>query len=41
MKYLQIEVWVQIATSLAVILGLGLVIYELRLTRQIALTEMT
>jgi len=41
MKYLQIEVWVQIATSVAIILGLGLVIYELRLTRQIAFTEMT
>jgi len=41
MKYLQIEVWIQIATSLAIILGLGLVTYEMRLTRQIAFTDMT
>lgn len=40
MKKLGIEIWVQMATGVAVIVGIALVIYELQQTRQIAFTEM-
>lgn len=40
MKKLRIEVWVQMATGIAVIIGIALLIYELQLVRQIAFTEM-
>ena len=40
MRKLGIEVWIQMATGIAVIIGIALVIYELQLTRQIAFTEM-
>lgn len=40
MKKRTAELLVHLATAAAVILGLGLVVYELQLTRQIAFTEM-
>lgn len=40
MKKRTVELLVHLATATAVILGLGLVIYELQLTRRIAFTEM-
>ncbi len=40
MKKLSVESWVQMATGIAVIIGIGLVVYELEQTRQIAFTEM-
>jgi len=40
MRKLGIEIWVQMATGIAVTVGIALVLYELQLTRQISFTEM-
>lgn len=37
----KISEWVQIATGIAVLIGLGLVIYELRQTRDVALAQLS